>query len=42
MIIDNLLKVQPEVQKILDKAKEEKNKNDDTPKGPYMGTDFIT
>ena len=39
---DNLLKVQPEVQKILDEAKEEKNKNNDTPKGPYMGTDFIT
>ena len=39
---DNLLKVQPDVQKILDEAKEQKNKKDDTHKGPYMGTDFIT
>tara|TARA_B100000963_G_C22540034_1_gene631736 strand:- start:580 stop:1149 length:570 start_codon:yes stop_codon:yes gene_type:complete len=39
---DNLLKIQPEVQKLLDAGEEEKNKKDDTHKGPYMGTDFIT
>ena len=39
---DNLLRVDPEVQKLLDAGEEEKNKKKKKGNEPYMGTDFIT